>query len=277
MWRPSRALWPPSRAEGPRAPGTLAPRSRVSPRFPVGADLRLRAGDQWTYPAPAFHGQSEGWVTHAEEVAMNQSLRLGRIAGIPVGVNWSVLVILVLIADIVARNVLPARRGGPFHERVLGHRDTHRGALPGLAAGPRGRPRGHRTQEGPRSAFDHTVDAGRGGAARRGAADRPCGLRRRRGRAADEPGRGGGAVRRRGGRRRPQRAGHASSRRSPGPARPTRSWPSSTCFPAPRSTAGASCERWSGCGPATGRAATASPPAPARSWARRSRARASRS
>lgn len=38
---------------------------------------------------------------------MKQSLRLGRIAGIPVGANWSVLVILVLIADIVARTVLP--------------------------------------------------------------------------------------------------------------------------------------------------------------------------
>lgn len=43
---------------------------------------------------------------------MNQSLRLGRIAGIPVGVNWSVLVILVLIADIVARNVLPRADAG---------------------------------------------------------------------------------------------------------------------------------------------------------------------
>ncbi len=38
---------------------------------------------------------------------MKQSLRLGRVAGIPVGANWSVLVILVLIADIVAGNVLP--------------------------------------------------------------------------------------------------------------------------------------------------------------------------
>jgi Zn-dependent protease len=38
---------------------------------------------------------------------MKQSLRLGRIAGIPVGINWSVLVILVLITDIVAGNVLP--------------------------------------------------------------------------------------------------------------------------------------------------------------------------
>ncbi|MDN3355170.1 site-2 protease family protein [Actinomadura sp. DC4] len=43
---------------------------------------------------------------------MKQSLRLGRVAGIPVGVNWSVLVILVLITDIVAGNVLPRADAG---------------------------------------------------------------------------------------------------------------------------------------------------------------------
>jgi Zn-dependent protease len=43
---------------------------------------------------------------------MKQSLRLGRIAGIPVGVNWSVLVILVLITDIVAVNILPRADAG---------------------------------------------------------------------------------------------------------------------------------------------------------------------
>ena len=43
---------------------------------------------------------------------MKQSLQLGRIAGIPVGANWSVLVVLVLIADIVARNVLPRADAG---------------------------------------------------------------------------------------------------------------------------------------------------------------------
>jgi Zn-dependent protease len=43
---------------------------------------------------------------------MKQSLRLGRIAGIPVGVNWSVLVILVLITDIVAVSILPRADAG---------------------------------------------------------------------------------------------------------------------------------------------------------------------
>jgi Zn-dependent protease len=43
---------------------------------------------------------------------MKQSLRLGRIAGIPVGANWSVLVILVLITDIVAGNILPRADAG---------------------------------------------------------------------------------------------------------------------------------------------------------------------
>jgi len=39
---------------------------------------------------------------------MRQSVRLGRIAGIPVGVHWSVGVILVIIADLLGAGVLPA-------------------------------------------------------------------------------------------------------------------------------------------------------------------------
>lgn len=39
---------------------------------------------------------------------MRQSLKLGKVAGIPVGMHWSVGVILVLIADILATGVLPA-------------------------------------------------------------------------------------------------------------------------------------------------------------------------
>jgi Zn-dependent protease len=43
---------------------------------------------------------------------MRQSLRLCRVAGIPVGVNWSVFVILILITGIVAGNVLPQVAAG---------------------------------------------------------------------------------------------------------------------------------------------------------------------
>ncbi|MEU8801081.1 site-2 protease family protein [Spirillospora sp. NPDC048819] len=39
---------------------------------------------------------------------MKQTFRLGTIRGIPFGIHWSVLVIMVLITDILARSVLPA-------------------------------------------------------------------------------------------------------------------------------------------------------------------------
>ena len=39
---------------------------------------------------------------------MKQSIRLGRIAGVPVGVHWSVLVIVALIGGILGASVLPA-------------------------------------------------------------------------------------------------------------------------------------------------------------------------
>jgi Zn-dependent protease len=39
---------------------------------------------------------------------MRQSIRLGRIAGIPVGMHWTVVVIIALITDILAASVLPA-------------------------------------------------------------------------------------------------------------------------------------------------------------------------
>jgi Zn-dependent protease len=41
-------------------------------------------------------------------VLVKQNVRLGRVAGIPVGANWSVAVILVIIAEILALSVLPA-------------------------------------------------------------------------------------------------------------------------------------------------------------------------
>ena len=39
---------------------------------------------------------------------MDQDIRLGKIAGIPVGINWSILVIFVLVAWELADLVLPA-------------------------------------------------------------------------------------------------------------------------------------------------------------------------
>ncbi|MGZ4694997.1 MAG: site-2 protease family protein, partial [Acidimicrobiales bacterium] len=43
---------------------------------------------------------------------MKQSLRLGRIAGIPVGVNWSVIIIAALIGWTLAASVLPEMAPG---------------------------------------------------------------------------------------------------------------------------------------------------------------------
>jgi Zn-dependent protease len=39
---------------------------------------------------------------------MKQSIRLGRVAGIPVGMHWTVVVIIALITDMLAASVLPA-------------------------------------------------------------------------------------------------------------------------------------------------------------------------
>jgi Zn-dependent protease len=39
---------------------------------------------------------------------MKQTMRLGRVAGIPVGVHWSVAVIAVIITGILGGSVLPA-------------------------------------------------------------------------------------------------------------------------------------------------------------------------
>jgi hypothetical protein len=50
-------------------------------------------------------------------VAVEQNVRLGRVAGITVGANWSVAVILVIIAEILAVSVLPA--GVPHRPAAL--------------------------------------------------------------------------------------------------------------------------------------------------------------
>jgi Zn-dependent protease len=42
-----------------------------------------------------------------EGAGMKQSLRLGTVAGIPIGVNWSVAVIAVIVADVLGGSVLP--------------------------------------------------------------------------------------------------------------------------------------------------------------------------
>ncbi|MGE5827144.1 MAG: M50 family metallopeptidase, partial [Micromonosporaceae bacterium] len=41
-----------------------------------------------------------------------RAMRLGRVAGIPIGVHWSVLVIMVLLAQGLAMSVLPASAAG---------------------------------------------------------------------------------------------------------------------------------------------------------------------
>ncbi len=45
-------------------------------------------------------------------VGVKENLRIGRIAGIPVGVNWSVLVILALVTQILATGVFPDQADG---------------------------------------------------------------------------------------------------------------------------------------------------------------------
>jgi Zn-dependent protease/CBS domain-containing protein len=54
---------------------------------------------------------SQGTVEGGRNL-MRQTLRLGRIAGIPVGVHWSVLVIMALLVEGLANNVLPATAPG---------------------------------------------------------------------------------------------------------------------------------------------------------------------
>ncbi len=50
-------------------------------------------------------------------MVMRQSMRLGRVAGIPIGVHWSVLVIMLLLVDGLAMSILPA--GARGYDSVL--------------------------------------------------------------------------------------------------------------------------------------------------------------
>src|ERR1019366_5479903 len=53
---------------------------------------------------------SQRWIVRRDwqEARMRQSVGLGRVAGIPVGMHWTVAVILVIIAEILGASVLPA-------------------------------------------------------------------------------------------------------------------------------------------------------------------------
>ena len=67
---------------------------------------------------------------------MGQSFSLGRISGIRIGVNWSVLIIVALLAYGLAAGQFPAevpRRAGGG---IRGGRHRDRGGLYGVAAGP---------------------------------------------------------------------------------------------------------------------------------------------
>src|SRR5579875_3139758 len=82
---------------------------------------------------------------------MTPTIRLGRLFGIEVGFNWSLIVIFVLVAWTLASSVLPgaAPAGQATDDRRSTIRRTFGGALPS-AAGPAGAGRGH--GPGPRSA-----------------------------------------------------------------------------------------------------------------------------
>ncbi len=67
---------------------------------------------------------------------MNENVSLGRIAGIHVGFNWSLLVIAALIAWSLAVGLLPTAAPGHTPRRLL-DRGYHLGLrLPGLPACP---------------------------------------------------------------------------------------------------------------------------------------------
>src|SRR6266540_2811828 len=137
----------------------MGPASRTHvPKVP-----RAEGRWQWRGAAAGFAVFVGGRV----EDLMRQSLRLGRIAGIAVGVHWSVLVIMALLVQGLAVTVLPGAAPGQPRPVYWAAAIGRRGPVPGLAAGPRAGTRaGGQTVRHPRGA-DHSVAAGRRGRARR--------------------------------------------------------------------------------------------------------------
>lgn len=77
--------------------------SAAARRLPV----VLAAGELCLWPGRS-HRRSVKVAGVEVRLGVKQSVRLGRVAGIAVGAHWSVAVILVLIADVLAESVLPA-------------------------------------------------------------------------------------------------------------------------------------------------------------------------
>src|ERR1019366_7725721 len=83
---------------------TRAARSRAAAVPAAGTEVPAAGGRRlWDLP-------SQRWIVRRDwqEARMRQSVGLGRVAGIPVGVHWTVAVILVIIAEILGASVLPA-------------------------------------------------------------------------------------------------------------------------------------------------------------------------
>ena len=121
---------------------------------------------------------------------MKQSLRLGQVRGRPVGAHWSVGLILVIIAEVLAVSVLPAAY--PHEQPAVYWTVAVVAALVFLAsaAGPRARACAGGDPERGEGQIHHLVDARRGDRVRGRTANGRRRLPDRPGRAAGQPGRG---------------------------------------------------------------------------------------
>ena len=103
---------PGGRAESPDVrPSLWSPRGRIDP---VGVVTGLRGPPPEVPPSREYRlwplaraGSQCGHRAAGGDAPVKQSVRLGRVAGIPVGAHWSVAVILVIIAELLAVSVLP--------------------------------------------------------------------------------------------------------------------------------------------------------------------------